>query len=63
VRVGQSYDDFFEFEFRVLKERLSASVNGSVVIEADDSTLRHGLPGVSAYRGASIFKDIEIRVW
>jgi hypothetical protein len=55
-------DDFFEFTFTAVGDRLAVTANGKKVLEVTDSSLRAGACGVQAHRRAGQFKDVQIQI-
>jgi serine/threonine protein kinase len=56
------FDDFFEFTFSAVGNRLEVTANGKKVLEVTDSSLRAGACGVQAYMRAGQFKDMQVQV-
>ncbi len=62
-RHSQGFDDcFFDFEFRAIGNKLSIYANGQLVVEARDTDFSMGSLGISAYRGTSDFKNVELLI-
>jgi tRNA A-37 threonylcarbamoyl transferase component Bud32 len=56
------FDDFFEFTFSAVGNRLTALVSGKKVLEVTDSTLPVGACAVQAYDRAGQYKDMAVQV-
>ncbi|HWD20608.1 MAG TPA: hypothetical protein VHB20_15175 [Verrucomicrobiae bacterium] len=61
ARTENKHDDFFEMEFRAEGGTLSVRCNYEEVCRVEDATLRNGTVSVGTFRGASLFKSIEVQ--
>jgi len=62
VRIPGNFNEFFNMQFSTAGEVLSLNLNGEQILHIRDSKLRTGRAGISAYRGMSQFKDIQLQV-
>jgi hypothetical protein len=65
LRDGRSrkvYNDWFEFKFSAVGDRLTVWADGEKVLSVRDSSYTSGSPGIGATRGRGLFQEIEIQV-
>ncbi len=56
-------DDFFEFAFAAVGDKLTVYVNGKLLIETRDTSFPGaGLPSLSSFQCLGQFKDVEVQV-
>jgi len=59
---AESYDGGFELGFSTIGDVLTVFVNRRQIIQVRDSSLAHGQPRLSACKGTSLFRDVEIQI-
>jgi hypothetical protein len=57
-----NFDDYFEFAFSAVGEMLTVYANGKRVGEVRDPDYRLGSISIGAYRGQSLFQDVQIMI-
>ncbi len=57
-----NYNQGFEFAFAAVGDTLTILINRQPVMEVRDPTFTEGSPGLSACKGTSLFRDVEIQI-
>src|SRR5262249_16648700 len=62
-QAAETFDDeFFEFAFAALGDRLTVYANGKQILSVRDSSHQAGIATIWAYEGRSQFKDLEVQI-
>src|SRR5262249_24286007 len=59
---GLDVNDFFDFFFSAIGDKLTIRVNGHPVIEARDTEYKEGAVRVGTWQSKGHFKDVEVKI-